>query len=172
MNPKTVFDFLFPATMKLFPAHYSSPEAAAMLLAIGMQESDFVHRRQLIGSRYWWKSLNGPAAGFWGFERVGIRAVLDHRTTGPMIRRVLDKFGYPDDVETIYQALIHNDLLAVAFARMLLYTVPESLPRLDEANAQKAWEQYLWAWRPGKPRPERWFERWQMAVEIVKKGVK
>jgi len=31
--------------MRLFPAQYSSPEAAAMLIAIGLQESDFRDRQ-------------------------------------------------------------------------------------------------------------------------------
>lgn len=167
MKPQVVYDFLLPAAMRLFPSQYSSPEAAAMLLAIGLQESDFRERQQLIGHhRTWWQSLTGPAVGYWQFERIGIRGVLGHAQTGPMARRVLEKLGYPDDVETIHKALIHNDLLAVAFARLLLFTVPEPLPTL-RSPADYAWGQYLWAWRPGKPKPDRWAARWNEAVMIV-----
>lgn len=166
MKPQDVYDFLLPACLALFPAEYSSKEAQAMMIAIGLQESDFKHRQQLVGNhRNWWQSLTGPAVSMWQFERVGIRGVLEHRTTGPLIRLVLDKLGYPADVETIYKAIIHNDILAVCFARLLLFTVPDPLPTRNQPA--KGWEQYVWAWRPGKPKPDRWQERFSRAWEIV-----
>ncbi|MDP2141297.1 MAG: hypothetical protein Q8L20_10845 [Gammaproteobacteria bacterium] len=166
MKPQVAHDFLLASCLKLFPSQYNTPEARAMVIAIGLQESDFKHRQQLIGNhRNWWQSLSGPAVSYWQFERIGIRGVLEHRITGPLIRVVLDKLGYPADVETIYKALIHNDILAVCFARLLLFTVPDPLP--TRTQPAKAWEQYLWAWRPGKPKPDRWNERFAAAWEIV-----
>ncbi len=55
-------DALRPA-MALLPARMNTPAADCMLLAIGLQESRFVHRRQ----------IGGPARGFWQFEK-GTRA--------------------------------------------------------------------------------------------------
>jgi hypothetical protein len=166
VTPKKAHSFLLPACLQLFPERFNTPEARAMLLAIALQESDFRHRQQLIGfHRNWWESLKGPAAGFWQFERIGIRGVLEHRTTGPMARTVLQTLGYPDDVETIHKAIIHNDILAVCLARLALFRVPEQLPGPDDAA--EGWRQYVWAWRPGKPHPDRWAERYTLAWEIV-----
>jgi hypothetical protein len=166
VTPKTAHDFLLPSVSALFPDQWFTPEARAMLIAIGLQESDFLHRQQLIGNhRNWWESIKGPAVSYWQFERIGIRGVLQHRATRPIALRVLDLFGYPEDVETIYKAIIHNDLLAVCFARLLLFTVPQRLPAKHETA--EGWNQYLWAWRPGKPHPARWATRWATAWEIV-----
>ena len=55
------------------PARMRSREAVVMLLAIGLQESLFRYRRQM---------ANGPARGFWQFEKMGgVAGVLQHRTT-------------------------------------------------------------------------------------------
>ena len=47
--------------MALLPDRMDTPEARVMMLAIGLQESRFVHRRQ----------IKGPARGFWQFEQGG-----------------------------------------------------------------------------------------------------
>jgi hypothetical protein len=167
MLPETFHSIVEPAAAKLFPTRFSSPEASAMILAIGLQESGFMHRRQLIGAnRNWWQSLRGPATGFFQFETIGIRGVLEHHTTGPLARSVLQMFGYPtDDVATIHRALVHNDILATAFARLALFRLPDRLPSSVEHH--KGWEQYIEAWRPGKPHPERWGENFNRAWSIV-----
>ena len=56
VNP--IPDILDPAA-KLLPG-MDSAKARVMLLAIGLQESRFEHRRQ----------IGGPARGFWQFESV------------------------------------------------------------------------------------------------------
>lgn len=166
MNPKAAHDFLIPACLSLFPSKYDSPQARAMLIAIALQESDFIHRQQLIGNhRHWWQSINGPARSFWQFERIGISGVLEHHTTGGLARRVLSTLGYPDDVNTIHKAVTHNDILAVCFARLLLWQLPQALPGRDQPAL--GYRQYLQAWRPGKPRPERWQSRFETAWSIV-----
>lgn len=136
-----------------------------MLLAIGDQETDFRYRRQLsAGARDWWKCLTSPAVSFWQFERSGIAGVLQHRKAGPMAREVLDVLGYPADIETLREALVHNDLLGAAFARLLLFTFPGRLP--GPHQAEEGWKQYLWCWRPGRPHPERWFAKFHNAWNI------
>jgi hypothetical protein len=168
MNPAVVHAFLFPACMALFGPEYNTPEAQAMMLAIGMQESDFIHRQQLVGNhRNWWESLKGPATSFWQFEKQGIAGVLGHAKTGPLARRVLNTLGYPDDVAVIHDAIRHNDILAVAFARLLIFTHPDPLPR-DESGVEEGWKQYQWCWRPGKPKRERWPLRYARAWQIIR----
>ena len=144
--------------MALLPPEMDSMEAEAQLFAIGLQESRLKHRRQ----------IGGPARGFWQFEHGGgVRGVLFHPQTRGHIRAVLSALSYDDSVATSYEAIEHNDLLACAFARLLLWTLPQPLPTRGESAS--AWQQYLDAWRPGKPHPAKWEENfaqgWKLADE-------
>lgn len=166
VNADIAHQFLLPSVRGLFSPAWFSNEAQAMLLAIALQESDFTHRQQLIGHhRNWWESLKGPAASFWQFEKIGLSGVLSRQSTRSQALHILKIFGYPEDVNTIHQALAHNDLLAVCFARLLLYSIPDRLPFKHEAA--EGWNQYLKAWRPGRPSPDRWAARWHEAWSIV-----
>ena len=111
-----------------------------MLLAIGLQESRFVHRRQ----------IGGPARGFWQFEQGGgVRGVLAHPASAALARQVCQVRGVPPTAPSVYSRLELDDVLAAAFARLLLWTDPARLPRTGDADA--AWALYLRTWRPGKP---------------------
>jgi len=166
MTPETLNSFLLPSCLALFPEKYNTPEARALLIAIALQESDLKHRQQLIGNhRNWWESVNGPATSFWQFEKIGIQGVLEHRRTGELARIVLDRLGYPVDVPTIHKAIAHNDILAACMARLALYRLPQALP--TRGQPEIGWRQYVEAWRPGKPKPERWPERFELAWKVV-----
>jgi hypothetical protein len=166
MKPEAIYRCLLPATQALFPADFNTPKARAMLLAIGLQESDFDHRQQLIvGVREWWRSLTGAACGYWQIERIGIRGVMEHHRAGPMLRKVCDILGYPFDLETLWGAIRHNDILAVAIARLILWIHPAPLP--GPADTDEGWKQYLLTWRPGKPKPDKWSECYRRAWRIV-----
>lgn len=156
-----VFDPIYRAAMSLLPAQMDCQEAYAMLYAIGMQESRFEHRAQ----------IGGPARGFWQFERGGgVKGVLQHGATEKPIQAALTALRYDDFMpECSYRAIEHNDLLACCFARLLLYTLPESLPRREEA--EKGWELYLDAWRPGKPHPHTWEPFFRAGWEMVDRRV-
>ena len=151
------FDVIYQATMKLLPAPMDSPPARSMLFAISMQESRLLYRRQ----------LGGPARGFWQFElgdpvsRGGVHGVLMHSATGALIRGVLGALQYDHDPLTSYRAIEHNDILACAYARLLLYTVPQALP--VKQDPQEGWRQYLASWRPGRPHPTTWEPFFQQA---------
>ncbi len=120
----------------------NSREARVLLLAIGFQESDFEARRQMNG---------GPARGFWQFERGGgVRGVLEHHSTRGIAAGLLGTLQYSGDA--VYDALEHNDVLACAFARLLLWTHPAPIP----VDAPSAWAYYAATWRPGRPRPDEW----------------
>lgn len=166
MSPEIFSNYIFPAGFSLMPASYDTPNARAMLLAIGLQESRFSHRAQLVaGATDWWKSQNPPAHGWFQFERPVIGLLLKHPAARDTLLAVLGALGYPLETETIHQALRDNDLLALVFARCLLRTVPGPLP--DSSDSKTGWEQYLWAWRPGKPHPETWEANWRRAWEVV-----
>jgi hypothetical protein len=141
-NIKTV---IFDETFALLSPGLNTVQAKAMLLAIGLQESRFEHRRQ----------IGGPAHGFWQFEAGGgVRGVLNHSQTTNHIRYVCDVRGVHPTVNDCYTAIEHDDVLACAFARLLLYTVPGKLPNQGERD--KGWAQYIEGWRPGKPHRQTW----------------
>lgn len=139
--------YVLPAAFAVLPPAMYSREAAALLLAIGLQESGFAARRQ----------LGGPARSFWQFEVAGVRGVLEHSKSAAPIAGALAALRYPaivDDPATVLAALEHNDVLAACFARCLLWTLPFSLPAPEAAGG--GWQLYLEAWRPGKPRFATW----------------
>jgi hypothetical protein len=146
--------FILPAAYQLLPPAMESQAATAMLLAIALQESELEHRRQ----------IGGPARGFWQFERGGgVRGVLTHHATRELMRTVLRRLHYADDMtpSEAHAAIEHNDILASCFARCLLLTDPRPLPFLSEVPI--AWSIYNDTWRPGKPRPETWNENYAAA---------
>lgn len=133
------------AALAMLPARMDSPAARIMLLAIGWQESAFVHRKQ----------IRGPARGYWQFERDGGAAgVLRHATTYRLAREVCAARGVRDTAAGVYARLAVDDVLAAAFARLLLWTDPRPLPEPGEVH--EAWALYLRTWQPGKPHPTRW----------------
>lgn len=149
--------YVIPAALALLPTHMDTPAARAMLVAIGLQESRFLYRRQ----------VQGPARGFWQFEAGGgVRGVLTHPTSRPHALTILELLRYPVDADTamVHQALEHNDLLACCFARLLLTTLPDALPASVDMK-DEGWRQYLAAWRPGAPHRQTWdnlfVEAWQ-----------
>lgn len=142
----------------LLPSRMDSDRATVMLLAIGLQESRFEHRRQ----------IKGPARGFWQFERGGgVRGVLSHSATAALAREVCVAREVLPTSHAVYDRLEHDDVLAAAFARLLLWTLPKPLPQIGDADT--AWAQYIDAWRPGKPHRARWAGNYAGAVEAVRK---
>jgi hypothetical protein len=150
----TTLDYIhrlvIPAAYHLLPTHMASDRATALLLAIGWQESDSFRARAQYG--------NGPARGFWQFERGGgVAGVLSHRKTAPIITALCDQTFQVSPVPSeCHQAIEHNDILAAVFARLLLWTVPAALPGRLEVDL--AWHHYLAGWRPGKPHAAKWPE--------------
>lgn len=156
-----VHTFVFPAAFALLPPTMDTPEARAMLLAIGLQESEFTDRYQVLdgGGR-------GPARGFWQFELGGATTgVLAHAGVRTHALRAIEALREEPAPARVYAALEHNDVLACVFARLLLYTLPAHLPKRHATN--KAWAQYIEAWRPGKPHPDKWDGNFARAWALV-----
>lgn len=144
-EPERILSDVLPSAYALLPERMASREASAMLLAIGLQESRFQHRKQ----------IGGPAHGYWQFERGGgVKGCLSHSGTRPLLLKALDALGHPDDVQAVYEAIVTDDVLAAVMARLLLWTLPKPLPGPDD-NAE-GWDQYIEAWRPGKPHRRTW----------------
>ena len=154
---KNIKQVIFPQTFALLPAAMDSLRSRAMLLAIGLQESRFVYRVQ----------EGGPAHGFWQFESGGgVKGVLDHPSTRDLILPICSVRGVIPTVRDCYAAIVDDDVLACAFARLLLWTLPGVLPNRDER--QKGWDQYIEAWRPGAPHRHTWDAFFDQAwVEVL-----
>lgn len=136
---------ILPA-MTLLPERMASKEAYAMLLAIALQESRLDYRRQRPVAH---------ARGYWQFERNGgVVGVLTHAQTKPFAREICARLDYDPHPTIIWEAIEDNDVLAAAFARLLLWTVPEALP--SRLGHSVGWNQYLKSWRPGKPHQHTW----------------
>ena len=143
---------VIPAALGMLPAKMDTPAARAMLLAIGLQESRFEHRRQ----------IGGPARGYYQFERGGgVRGVLNHSATRPIIEQVLTAMTYGTADEISYNAIEHNDILATIYARLLLWTHPRPLP--VRAVPEQGWFYYTATWRPGKPHRATWDDFYETA---------
>lgn len=148
--------YTFPAAFALLPRPMDNIEARAMLIAIGLQESRFQHRRQ----------ISGPARGFFQFERGGgVAGVLSHAASARHAEAVCERLRYQPEVGECYMAVADNDVLACCFARLLLWTLPMALP--DRGMADDAWQQYIAGWRPGRPHRSTWDNCYARAWSLV-----
>lgn len=148
---------MIPAALDLLPAKMTSPEAVAMLLAVGLQESEFRARRQGGG---------GPARGFWQFEKMGgVKEILTHAVTGPIVQPIATMCLYAPTPDACHAAIEHHDVLAICFARLLLWVDPRALP--TAADPSTGWRIYLANWRPGRPHPDRWADNFETAWAFV-----
>lgn len=135
--PEVRAQAIVPA-LALLLARMNSPQAEIMILAIGLQESRFTHRRQ----------VRGPARGFWPFEQGGgVAGVLRNPVSRQHALSVCAARGVQPMAEQVHERLEHDDVLAATFARLLLWTDPGKLPSKGDVDA--AWQLCLRTWRPG-----------------------
>jgi hypothetical protein len=153
-------DSAIELALSLLPSAMDSAEARVMLLAIGLQESRFLHRRQLVGNP---PRPTGPARGYWQFERGGgCAGVLTHPASRYWMVRACGQRGCKPTAQALWVEIEQDDMLAATAARLLLFTDPKKLPAVgDEAGA---WALYLRTWRPGKPHRSTWPALYAQAV--------
>ncbi|WP_286899870.1 hypothetical protein [Achromobacter sp. UBA2119] len=132
--------------LALLPASMDTPEARIMLLAIGLQESRFENRRQLVGKP---PRPIGPAKSFWQAEQGGgmVHGVRLHAETRAAAAHLYQARGVPARDAAIWDAIENDDVLAAALARLLLWTDPQPLPKVGAE--EDAWALYVRTWRPG-----------------------
>jgi hypothetical protein len=151
-------DGVIAPALALLPPQFDTKDARTLILAIMLQESGLKTRVQKtnVGT--------GPARGLAQFERGGgVTGVLTHRATHVLAAHVCDRLGVDPTPTAVYAALPINDLLACAFARLLLYTDPHPLP----TTAAGGWDCYARTWRPGKPRRATWDANYSAASEAL-----
>lgn len=156
MTPDLYLRFAIDPALWLLPAAMRSVEARALVLAIALQESKLIARRQ----------IGGPARGYPQFEVAGVSGVLRHEHSRAHAERLCEVLDVPPLVGSVHAALEYQDVLAAGFSRLLLWTLPSALPR--EGQPELGYRQYLDAWRPGKPRPATWPEHWVTAWATVR----
>ena len=138
----------------------SSPLASRFLLAIALQESNISARRQVVASG----AEAGPAASFWQCEQGGaVTGVLTHQAVSSKMKAICEAYNVLTTPAGLWDAIRYQDIVAACVARLLIYTLPGALPQTQD----EAWAQYLSAWRPGKPKPDKWPTYWRMAGETV-----
>lgn len=149
---------ILPA-LAILPAKMDSLQARVQLLATGLQESEFMHRRQM---------GNGPARGFWQFEKGGgVKGVMQHPASAAYVRAVCEVRGVQFDRYAIWTALETDDIFAAAIARLLLWTDAQPLPAVDDTKG--SWALYSRVWNPGKPHPDKWPANHDLArLEVIK----
>jgi hypothetical protein len=127
------------------PPKMTSTEARVMLLAIGLQESKFEHRWQVLNDA----TKKGPARSFWQGEQGGgmVTGTMTHPASKDLARALCAARGVAFTPWAVWTAIENDDVLAAALARLLLWTEPAALPRA--ADTEAAWLLYLRAWRPG-----------------------
>ena len=158
-------DALNPA-LAMLPAAMDTAEARVMLIAIGLQESRLVHRRQLVGTP---PRPVGPAKGLWQFERGGgCAGVVSHAASRYWMSLVCKARGVQFNATAVWNALETDDILAAAAARLLLFTDPRRLPVLGDDR--EAWNLYMRAWRPGKPHHATWPGLYAQALAFITEG--
>lgn len=139
-----IADAIEPA-LALLPPQMDTTPARALLCAIAAQESGLIHRRQLYG---------GPARGLYQFEPIGVAGVLTHPASRDLAPTVCAACRVEPRIRAVHDALERDDVLASAFARLLLWTDPAPLP--DRDNVDGSWRYYLRCWKPGLPRVRDW----------------
>jgi hypothetical protein len=157
--------------LKLLPPKMDSPEARVIELAIGLQESQFRDRRQLVTLRR--KGVlvtvaEGPAKSFWQAEMGGgmVSGVRTHWATRDYAATLYEARQVKPTNRAIWDAIENDDVLAAGLARLLIYSDPNALPKLGDV--QGAWTLYAdRLWLPGKPKPETWPGYYQRALDFV-----
>jgi len=144
MTPDLFLRLGLEPAMDLLPPQMDTADARAFLIAIALQESRLIHRRQ----------IGGPARGYFQFELAGVDGVLTHHRSGDVAMRLCLELDIGPTAPLVYEAIEFNDVLACGFARLLIWTIPAPLPK--RTNFAESYAQYLAGWRPGRPRPATW----------------
>ncbi len=170
---KNIIETAINPALKLLPVAMDTPQARVMLLAIGLQESRFEHRFQVVRGR---PGAKGPARGFWQFEpgtrasRGGVWGVWLHDASRFRLSQLCAARHCAFEPAAIYAAIEIDDVLAVGVARLLLFTDPLRLPAVDDVDG--AWALYAKrCWRPGRPHRQTWDAFHAQARAAVALGV-
>lgn len=140
--------------LALLPESLSGREAEVLLLTTGLAASGFRNRRD----------ARSQGRGYWRAEPDGVMVggVLRAVQTRDLAVAVCDARQVPPIAERVYSALEHDDVLAAALARLLLWSDPAGLPPLgDEAGA---WACYQRHWAVDESDRRSWAIHYRLAL--------
>jgi len=161
--PADVVSEVIIPSFSLLPLKMHSAKAVVLQAAIGGQESGYRVRDQIDRNG---ADVTGPALGLWQFEKNGgVKGVMSFAGTQEIAKYVCETRGVDFDFRKVWLALETDDILASAFARLLLWTDTAPLPLIGDAES--AWRYYLRTWRPGKPHHSRWQDNYNAAITAV-----
>jgi len=146
----------------LLPAKMDSRAASIQVIATCLQESGLVHRVQFGG---------GPAHGLAQFELgrpgmgSGVTGVYEHPASREALRTVCQARGVDFAPVAIWNALVTDDVLAMALARLGYWTNTKPMPVVGDGDG--AWNYYLATWHPGKPRKADWAGNYAAAMNAI-----
>jgi len=136
--------------------------ARRFLLAVALQESG-----PALDARYQNSpaAVPGPARGWWQFEQNGgVNGVLTNPNSQALAQAACNQLFVAQNAAACWRAIEGHDLLATAFARLLLWTDPQPIPTTE----QSGWDCYAnRLWRPGAPRRADWTANWAIAQAAV-----
>lgn len=151
-----VLDAIRTALTEHLPARMDTVAARLMMLAIQKQEDPEERRYQVVNRTAATsqenvvgpKTAKGPARGLWQFEQGGgVKGVMMNAGTDAYALTICESFNIPFRRELVWSSLEGNDVLAACFARLLLWSDPQKMPWITDADG--AFNLYLRTWRPG-----------------------
>lgn len=151
-----VLNAIRTALTEYLPERMDTPAARLMMLAIQKQEDPEERRYQLVkrteatapDNIVGPKSAKGPARSLWQMEAGGgVKGVLTHSITDDYAKNVCQRFNVPPTNNACWLAMEENDVLSACFARLLLWSDPMKLPKINDSEG--AFDLYLRTWRPG-----------------------
>lgn len=138
------------------PSRMDTVSARLIMLAIQKQEDPEERRYQVVKRTEATKPENivgertakGPARSLWQMELGGgVRGVFNHPSTSAYISDICGQLHVDANIPACWQTIEHNDVLAACFARLLLWSDPKAIPKVNDAEG--AFDLYLRTWRPG-----------------------
>jgi|JI10StandDraft_1071094.scaffolds.fasta_scaffold227039_5 hypothetical protein len=162
MTPEIFFPRIVEPTLQYMAGSPSiaipvTDAARVLTMTIAGQESAWSARRQICG----------PARGFWQFEFGG--GVDDvFRATSRQMYAICTSLDIPYDRNVVFEAMVWNDTLSCAMARLLLWIDPKPLPAVGDKEG--AWQYYLRCWRPGAPHRSTWDGRYDQSLAAIGKA--
>lgn len=133
-----------------------SLNARCQLLTIAGQETGWSERVQIPG---------GQARGWWQTEKDGMLSGVLNGKYVQTLAAVCDDLGIPTALDTLFEAIAWNDMLAYMVARLGLFMDPYPLPAIGDVDA--AYANYIRVWRPGKPDRARWDTLYPQTCKVV-----
>jgi len=161
MTPSDALATSITPALEMLGEKFMGPRAEVMLLTIAQQES---------GLRAIQQASGGPGRGLWQFEPPACGDVLTRPTSRFHAALACENCGGVDpSQDAVYAALLTNDVLAAAFARLKLWNDPAQLPLVGDPVG--AWDFYVQTWHPGKPRRDSWPIFYKISTDTVQGSI-